>query len=75
MVTRIPGLKRVHVTLDGKTIATSKKARFTVRVRAAAKQFGRHVLRVVAQGRGRSKTIRTSSFNRCGRPSLPRFVG
>jgi hypothetical protein len=67
-------LTGVRVTLDGKTIKRSKKARFTVRVRTRALPIGRHVLRVIATGAG-GRTTRSTSFRRCGAPSLPRFVG
>jgi hypothetical protein len=68
------GLQRVRVTLDGKTIARSKKASFTVRVRTRALPRGRHVLRVIASSAG-GRSAKTTSFNRCGAPVLPRFVG
>ena len=71
---RATGLKSVRVTLDGKTIARSKKAKFTVRVRAAARKFGRHVIRIIANGAG-GRTVRVLEFQRCGRPVQPRFVG
>jgi hypothetical protein len=71
---RAEGLKNVRVTLDGKTIKRSKQARFTLRVRTRALRSGRHVLRVVARSTG-GKTARVATFNRCGAPSLPRFVG
>jgi hypothetical protein len=69
-----PGLTGVRVTLDGKTIARSKKARFTIRVRTRAVRVGRHVLRVIATGSG-GRSVRSTSFRRCGRPTGPRFVG
>jgi hypothetical protein len=71
---RAEGLKSVKVTLDGKTIKRSKKARFTLRVRTRALRSGRHVLRVVATSAG-GRSARVATFNRCGSPSLPRFVG
>ena len=64
---RATGLKSVRVTLDGKTIARSKQGKFTVRVRAAAKKFGRHVIRIIATGAG-GRTVRVLEFQRCGRP-------
>ena len=72
--TRAAGLKSVRVTLDGKTIATSKKAKFSIRVHAKAKKFGRHVIRIIANGKG-GRTVRVLEFRRCGRPVQPRFVG
>lgn len=68
------GLRSVRVTLDGKTIATSAKARFTVRVRALNLKRGRHTLRIVAVGAG-GRTVERATFFRCRRPALPRFVG
>jgi hypothetical protein len=68
------GLTGVRVTLDGKTIARSKKPSFMVRVRTRALPRGRHVLRVIANSTG-GRSTRTTAFRRCGRPSLPRFVG
>jgi hypothetical protein len=71
---RAEGLKNVRVTLDGKTIKRSKKARFTLRVKTRALRGGRHVLRVVATSTG-GRSAQVATFNRCGSPSLPRFVG
>jgi hypothetical protein len=68
------GLTGVRVTLDGKTIKRSKKARFTLRVRTRALPRGRHVLRVIATDAG-GRTAKSTSFKRCGPPVLPRFVG
>jgi hypothetical protein len=68
------GLQRVRVTLDGKTIKRSRKASFKVKVRVPALRRGRHVLRVIAVGSG-GRTVRTTSFKRCGPPGLPRFIG
>lgn len=68
------GLTGVRVTLDGKTIKRSKKARFTLRVRTRALPRGRHVLRVIATDAG-GRTARSTAFKRCGSPVLPRFVG
>jgi hypothetical protein len=71
---RAQGLRNVRVTLDGRTIKRSKRARFTLRVRTRALRSGRHVLRVVARSEG-GRTAQVSTFKRCGSPSLPRFVG
>ena len=68
------GLTGVRVTLDGKTIKRTKQARFKVRVHAVRLSPGRHVIKVTATGAGGRKT-RTADFRRCGRTSLPRFVG
>jgi hypothetical protein len=68
------GLTGVRVTLDGRTIARSTKAAFTMRVRTRKLPRGRHVLRVIATATG-GRATRTTTFNRCGRPALPRFVG
>jgi hypothetical protein len=68
------GLKRVRVTLDGRTIARSKHSSFTVRIGTAGLRRGRHVLSVIATSAA-GHTTRTVSFKRCGAPVLPRFVG
>jgi hypothetical protein len=68
------GLTGVRVTLDGKTIKRSKRARFTLKVRTRALRSGRHVLRVIATSAG-GRSARSTSFRRCGAPVLPRFVG
>jgi hypothetical protein len=68
------GLQRVRVTLDGRTVARSTKPRFTVRVRTRKLPRGRHVLRVIAHGTG-GRSVRTTTFRRCGAPLPPRFVG
>jgi hypothetical protein len=68
------GLTGVRVTLDGRTIKRSRKASFTLRVRTRKLPIGRHLLRVTATGAG-GKSTRSTAFRRCGRPTLPRFVG
>ena len=68
------GLTGVRVTLDGKTIKRTQRARFKVRIRAVRLSPGRHVIKVTATGAGGRRT-RTAEFRRCGRTSLPRFVG
>ena len=68
------GLRDVKVKLDGRTIKTSKKARFTLRVKAFDLPRGRHTLKIVARGAG-GRTVQRATFFRCRRPALPRFVG
>jgi hypothetical protein len=68
------GLRDVKVKLNGRTIKTSKKARFTLRVKAFDLPRGRHTLKVVARGAG-GRTVQRATFFRCKRPALPRFVG
>jgi hypothetical protein len=68
------GLTGVRVTLDGKTIARSRKSSFSVKVRPHRLRRGRHVLNATATGAGGQAT-RTTEFRRCGRATLPRFVG
>jgi hypothetical protein len=68
------GLRTVTVKLDGRTIKTSEKARFTLRVRALKLDRGRHTLKIVARGAG-GRTVERATFFRCKRPALPRFVG
>ncbi len=65
----------MRVTLDGKTIARSKQGEVHGPGAAAkAKKFGRHVIRIIANGAG-GRTVRVLEFRRCGRPVQPRFVG
>jgi hypothetical protein len=68
------GLTGVRVKLDGRTIKRTTRASFTLRVRTRKLPARRHVLKVIANGAG-GKSTRTTAFRRCGRPSLPRFVG
>jgi hypothetical protein len=68
------GLKGVKVKLDGRTIKTTKKAKFTLRVRAFGLAKGRHRLKIIATGAG-GRTVQRATFFRCKRPAVPRFVG
>jgi hypothetical protein len=68
------GLRDVKVKLDGRTIKTSEKARFTLRVKAFNLPRGRHTLKIIARGAG-GRTVQRATFFRCKRPALPRFVG
>jgi hypothetical protein len=68
------GLKGVKVKLDGRTIKTSEKARFKLRVRALGLEKGRHTLKIIARGEG-GRTVQRATFFRCKKPAVPRFVG
>jgi hypothetical protein len=58
---------RVRVRLDGRTIATSRRARFTVRVNGKRLSSGRHRITVVATANGATRATRTVAFRRCAR--------
>ena len=58
---------RVRVRLDGKTIATSRKARVTVPINAARLGSGRHRIVVVATARGARSVTKVVAFRRCAR--------
>lgn len=61
------GLRRLRVLLDGKTVLTTRKRRFALRVRAGRLEAGLHRLRVIADDtRGRRATA-SRSFRRCAR--------
>jgi hypothetical protein len=69
-------LRRVVVTLDGRTIKRTTKKSFPVRVRAATMRSGRHVLRVIAIDRAGNRRTMARSFRRCARPTqAPVFTG
>ena len=69
-------LRRVVVTVDGRTIRRTKSKRFTVSVPARQMRAGRHTLRVLAvDARGNRQTV-SRSFRRCAPPVIaPVFTG
>jgi hypothetical protein len=72
-------VRSVRVTLDGRRLTTSRRARFTVRVNPRRLRAGSHRLRIVATdtaGRRRivNRTIRVCSAQR-ERRATPRFTG
>jgi uncharacterized repeat protein (TIGR01451 family) len=69
-------IRRVIVTLDGRTIKRTTRKRFSVQVNAASMRSGRHVLRVVAIDRAGNRRTVARSFRRCARPAqAPVFTG
>lgn len=69
-------LRRVVVTVDGRTLRRTRGKRFTVRIPARDMRAGRHTLRVLAvDARGNRRTVRRS-FRRCAPPVIaPVFTG
>ena len=58
---------RVLVRLDGKTVATSHRNRFTVAVNAKRLRSGRHRITVVATANGATRATKAVAFRRCAR--------
>ncbi len=69
-------LRRVVVTVDGRTLRRTKSKRFSVSVPANDMRAGRHTLRVLAvDARGNRRTV-SRSFSRCAPPVIaPVFTG
>jgi uncharacterized repeat protein (TIGR01451 family) len=69
-------LRRVVVTVDGRTLRRTKSKRFSVSVPANDMRAGRHTLRVLAvDARGNRRTV-SRSFRRCAPPVIaPVFTG
>jgi uncharacterized repeat protein (TIGR01451 family) len=69
-------LRRLVVTLDGRTIHRTTRKRFTVQVGAASLRSGRHTLRVIAVDRAGNRRVASRSFLRCARQvPAPVFTG
>jgi uncharacterized repeat protein (TIGR01451 family) len=69
-------MRRVVVTLDGRTILRTTRKRFSVRIGAASMRSGRHRLRVIAVDRAGNRRAVARSFRRCARPAqVPVFTG
>jgi sugar lactone lactonase YvrE len=70
-------IRSVVVYLDGRRIATSSRATFSVLVRASKLKAGTHRLRVVATDATGRRITRTQTFKRCARAARarPRFTG
>jgi uncharacterized repeat protein (TIGR01451 family) len=69
-------LRRVVVTVDGRTIRRTKSKRFSITIRAADMRSGRHVLRVVATDARGNRRVVTRGFSRCRPPVIaPVFTG
>lgn len=69
-------LRRVVVTVDGRTVKRTKSKRFRISVRAADMRAGRHTIRVLAiDVRGNRRAV-SRSFRRCAPPVIaPVFTG
>jgi hypothetical protein len=69
-------LRRVVVTVDGRTLRRTKSKRFTISIPAQDMRAGRHTVRVLAvDARGNSRTV-SRSFRRCAPPVIaPVFTG
>ena len=76
-----PGtIKSVKVTLDGKTIKTTTKSRFTLRINLKKLKAGRHRLRTVVTDQAGSNKTSTRTIARCAaakpkHKAAPRFTG
>ena len=68
------GIRRVDVFLDGRRIARTTRARFSVRIRAGQLRAARHRIRVVATDRAGNRRTVTRRFARCA-AAIPRFTG
>jgi hypothetical protein len=76
-----PGtVKTVKVSLDGKTIKTTTKSRFTLRINMKKLKAGRHRLRTVVTDQAGNTKTSTRTIARCAvakpkRKAAPRFTG
>ena len=69
-------LRRVVVTVDGRTIRRTTSKRFTVSVPARQMRAGRHTLRVLAVDARGNRRVVSRQFRRCAPPVIaPVFTG
>ena len=69
-------LRRVVVTVDGRTVRRTNDKQFTVRIPARRMSAGRHTIRVLAVDRHGNRRAVTRSFRRCAPPVIePVFTG
>jgi uncharacterized repeat protein (TIGR01451 family) len=69
-------LRRVVVTVDGRTVKRTKTKKFTIRIPANDMRAGRHRIRVVATDARGNRRVVTRSFRRCAPPVIaPHFTG
>jgi hypothetical protein len=59
------GLRRARLSLDGRRVFATGKARFARRIRAGRLDRGRHRLTVVAVDATGNRAVRTARFRRC----------
>jgi hypothetical protein len=78
-VTAAAGVRSVRVMLDGRRIASTRRAAFNLRVPARALRSGRHRLTVVVRDRNGRQARVSRVFQRCPRPPrpapVPHFTG
>jgi uncharacterized repeat protein (TIGR01451 family) len=69
-------MRRVVVSVDGRTIKRTRSKRFRVTVQAQNMRSGRHTLRVLAVDARGNRRVVTRAFNRCAPPVIaPVFTG
>lgn len=69
-------LRRVVVTVDGRSVRRTKSKRFTVKVPANDMRAGRHMIRVLAVDAHGNRRVVSRSFRRCAPPAIvPHFTG
>jgi uncharacterized repeat protein (TIGR01451 family) len=69
-------LRRVVVSVDGRTLRRTKGKSFTVRVPASAMRAGRHTVRVLAVDTRGNRRVVSRVFRRCAPPVIaPEFTG
>jgi uncharacterized repeat protein (TIGR01451 family) len=69
-------LRRLVVTLNGRTIHRTTRKRFAIRIGAASMRSGRHTLRVIAVDRAGNRRVARRTFLRCARQApAPVFTG
>jgi uncharacterized repeat protein (TIGR01451 family) len=69
-------LRRVVVTVDGRTLRRTKQKRFTISIPAQNMRAGRHTLRVLAVDARGNRRMVSRQFRRCAPPVIaPVFTG
>ena len=62
---RNSGLRRAHLSLDGRRLTATKANRFSRRIRAGDLRAGRHRLKVVAVDKAGNRSVKTKRFRSC----------
>jgi hypothetical protein len=74
-ITAASGIRRVTVTLDGRTIKTQKSGRLGLTIGTGKLKTGIHTIKItIVDGSGR-KTTRTLHFRICAAAHVPTFTG
>ena|SRR5215210_3436847 len=69
-------LRRVVVSVDGRTVKRTKSKRFSVSIRAQDMRSGSHTLRVLAVDAHGNRRVASAAFRRCSPPVIaPVFTG